>query len=145
MLIQQLFVDMIAARKGSDPTAKSLLVTLYSEAARVGKDRRNGDTTDEEVLATVKKFAANVEETIRNLEEIHRDTTAQRRELEILLGYLPSQMSDAQLTEAIRVIIQDLGVSGPKAMGQVMAELKARHGASYDGRVASQLVKGALL
>ena len=78
MLIQQLFVDMIAARKGSDPTAKSLLVTLYSEAARVGKDRRNGDTTDEEVLATVKKFAANVEETIRNLEEIHRDTTAPR-------------------------------------------------------------------
>lgn len=54
--------DMITARKGDDPVAKSLLVTLYSEASRVGKDKRNGDPTDEEVVAVVKKFAANAEE-----------------------------------------------------------------------------------
>ena len=39
MLIEKLFVDMIAARKGNDPVAKSLLVTLYSEANMVGKNR----------------------------------------------------------------------------------------------------------
>ena len=144
MLIQQLFVDMIAARKGSDPIAKSLLVTLYSEAARVGKDRRNGDTTDEEVIATVKKFAANAEETARNLDEIHRDNSAQRRELAILESYLPSQMTDDQLTKAIHFIIQDLGVSGPRAMGQVMAELKLRHNGCYDGKLASTRVREAL-
>ena len=64
-MMQKLFTDMIAARKGDNAVAKSLLVTLYSEAARVGKDRRNGDTTDEEVIAVVKKFAANAEETRR--------------------------------------------------------------------------------
>ena len=144
MLIEKLFVDMIAARKGTDPVAKSLLVTLYSEASRVGKDKRNGNTTDDEVIATVKKFSANVEETITNMEEIHRDTTVQRRELQILQEYLPDPLTEAQLRQAVRGIVEDLGVSGARAMGQVMGELKSRHGASYDSRLASTLVKEEL-
>ena len=144
MLIEKLFVDMIAARKGNDPVAKSLLVTLYSEANMVGKNRRNGTTTDDEVVSTVKKFAANVEETITNMEEIHRDTTVQRRELQILQEYLPEPLTEAQLRQAVRGIVEDLGVSGARAMGQVMSELKTRHGASYDGRLASTLVKEEL-
>ena len=41
LLIEKLRQDMIAARKGSDTVTKSLLVTLYSEAQMVGKNRRN--------------------------------------------------------------------------------------------------------
>ena len=135
---------MIAARKANDPVAKSLLVTLYSEANMVGKNRRNGATTDDEVVATVKKFAANVEETIKNLEEIHRDTSNQRRELQILQEYLPQPLTEAELRRAVKEIVTEMGVSGSRAMGQVMSELKIRHGASYDGRLASTLVKEVL-
>ena len=144
MLIEKLFVDMIAARRGTDLVAKSLLVTLYSEANMVGKNRRNGATTDDEVVATVKKFAANVEETIKNLEEIHRDTSNQRRELQILQEYLPQPLTEAELRRAVKEIVTEMGVSGSRAMGQVMSELKTRHGASYDGRLASTLVKEVL-
>ena len=38
MLIEQLRTDMIAARKAGDSVEKSLLVTLYAETSRVGKD-----------------------------------------------------------------------------------------------------------
>ena len=55
LLIEKLRQDMIAARKGSDTVTKSLLVTLYSEAQMVGKNRRNGDTTDDECIAVIKK------------------------------------------------------------------------------------------
>lgn len=145
MLIQRLFADMIAARKGNDPVAKSLLVTLYSEAAMVGKNKRNGDTTDDEVVSVIKKFASNVDETIRHLEEISRDSEQQRRELDILNSYLPKQMSEGELVQAIRDIVEVLGVSGPKAMGAVMAELKKQYSGQYDGKIASNIVKSILV
>ena len=144
MLIKQIYDDMIAARKGDDAVAKSLLVTLYSEAAMVGKNRRNGDTTDEEAIGMVRKFAANTEETIKLLAERGQPADAQQRALAILQAYLPRQMSRDELTEAIAAIVAEQPERSPKIMGRVMTELKARHGATYDGKLASELTKAAL-
>lgn len=145
MLIDQIRADMMRARQGTDAVAKSLLVTLYSEALRVGKDKRNGATTDEEVIGVIRKFAVNVEETERLLQARGQHTQAQRRELEILTAYLPTQMTPEGLETAVRVIVSELGVSGAKAMGAVMAELKTRHAGTYDGKLASQVVKSILV
>jgi uncharacterized protein len=144
MLIHKIRDDMITARKGDDAVAKSLLVTLYAEAAMVGKNKRNGDTTDEEVISTIKKFAANTEETIRLLAERGQPTDAQQRELAILHTYLPRQMSRDELAEAIAAIVAEQPEKSPKIMGKVMGELKARFGATYDGKLASELVKAVL-
>ena len=144
MMMQKLFTDMIAARKGDDAVAKNLLVTLYSEAARVGKDRRNGDTTDEEVIAVVKKFAANAEETRRLLGERGQDAAVQAQEIAILEGYLPQQLDRKGLDAVIHTIIHEMKLEGPKAMGTVMAELKRGYSGRYDGKMASELTKAAL-
>jgi len=140
MMMQKLFTDMIAARKGDNAVAKSLLVTLYSEAARVGKDRRNGDTTDEEVIAVVKKFAANAEETRRLLSERGQDAAVQAQELDILNGYLPQQMDRATLDAVVHSIVHDMKLEGPKAMGSVMAELKKSY-AGLDAMMVNLLAK----
>jgi uncharacterized protein YqeY len=144
MLIEKLRTDMITARKGDDAVAKSLLVTLYSETSRVGKDKRNGDTTDEEAVAVIKKFAANAEETRRLLAERGQDCSVQVREIEILEGYLPQQLDRAGLGAVIHEIIHEMKLDGPKAMGAVMAELKKGYSGRYDGKMASELVKTAL-
>jgi uncharacterized protein YqeY len=136
---------MISARKGSDTVAKNLLVTLYSEAAMVGKNKRNGPTNDDELIATIKKFAANAEETVRLLEQRGTDVTVQKHEITILTRYLPQQMSEAELTDAVKTIVATLGVNGPKAMGAVMAELKAQYSGKYDGKIASAVVKSVLV
>jgi uncharacterized protein len=145
MLIDQIRDDMIAARKADDAVAKSLLITLFSEAQMVGKNKRNGATTDEEAIGVIRKFAANAEETERLLQARGQQTQAQRRELEILAAYLPTQMTQEGLESAVRVIVAELGLSGAKAMGAVMAELKARHAGTYDGKLASQVVKSILV
>ena len=144
MLIEQIREDMNRARQGDDPVAKSLLVTLFSEATRVGKDKRNGATTDEEVVGVVRKFAANAEETRRLLEARGQSTLAQSRELALLAAYMPQQMTEQELKTAVEAIVARLGVSGGKAMGQVMAALKEAHGGKYDGKMASQVVKAVL-
>ena len=144
MLIKQIYDDMIAARKGSDAVTKSLMVTLYSEAAMVGKNKRNGDTTDDECIAVIKKFAANAEETRRLLAERGQDCSAQVREIEILECYLPQQLDHKGLDAVVHMIIHDMKLEGPKAMGTVMAELKKGYSGRYDGKMASDLVKAAL-
>jgi hypothetical protein len=144
MLIEKLRKDMITARKGDNAVAKSLLVTLYSEAAMIGKNKRNGDTTDEEVIAVIKKFAANAEETRRLLSERGQDFSAQVREIKILEDYLPQQLNHAGLDAVIHVIIHEMKLEGPKAMGTVMAELKRGYSGRYDGKLASELTKAAL-
>ena len=47
---------MISARKGTDVTVKNLMVTLYSEALMVGKNKRNEEPTDEEVVGVIFNF-----------------------------------------------------------------------------------------
>ena len=144
MLIEKIREDMLAARKGTDAVAKSLLVTLFSEAQMVGKNKRNGATTDEETIGVIRKFLTNVEETMRLLCDRSQDVSAQKREQEILMRYLPTQMTDHELEAAVRAIVAELGVSGAKAIGSVMAALKTRHGSTYDGRAASSIVKQVL-
>ena len=83
-------------------------------------------------------------ETVQLLINRNQDVTAQQHELEILEPYLPRQMTESDLEAAVRVIVTDLGVNDAKVMGQVMAELKARHAGTYDGKLASQVVKSVL-
>jgi len=53
-------------------------------------------------------------------------------------------LSEAETIAAIEAIKAETGASSIKDMGAVMAELKARHGAVLDGKLASGLVKAAL-
>ena len=68
----------------------------------------------------------------------------ERAELAVIEEFLPSMMDEAATIAAIAAIKADLGATSMKDMGAVMAELKARHGAVLDGKLASGLVKAAL-
>ena len=57
---------------------------------------------------------------------------------------MPQQMGEEETRAAIKAIKAELGASGMKDMGRVMAELKARHGSQLDMSKASGLVKAAL-
>ena len=68
----------------------------------------------------------------------------QRAERAILEAYLPRPLSEPELRASIAEIVAALPERSPKAMGQVMAALKAKHGDMLDSRAASALVKAAL-
>lgn len=141
MIIDNIHKDMIASKQTSDTIKKNLLVTLYAESAKVGKDKRNGITTDDEVIATVKKFITNAGETARLLRERNQDDSAQQHEIKILSQYLPQQLDCTALETIIKQYLSENTVSGPKAIGQVMGFLKANYSGQYDGKMAGEIVK----
>lgn len=139
MLIDRLRAERLAAIKARDERRKNLLGTLVAAAT---KDAKEPD--DETVVRTLRAFRKSLEETVSLLEERGRDAAGQRAELAILEDYLPRPLDEAALEASIEEIVAGLPERSPKAMGQVMAALKERHGPALDPRRASALVKAAL-
>jgi uncharacterized protein len=141
-LIQDIKNEQIAARKQGQKSA-SILTTLLGEAQMIGKNDGNRETTDSEVLAVVKKFIKNIQETIP-----HVTSDSQREnlnfELTVLSNLLPAQLQPDELQTIISQLIQSEHVTSAKEMGKVMAKLKALYDGRFDGRLASNLVKACL-
>lgn len=101
---------------------------------------------DELVTDVLLKMAKQRRESIEMYESGGRQELAdkEKAELAVIEEFLPRQMSEEETRAAIARIKTEVGAEGPKDMGRVMAELKARHGATLDMSRASTLVKEAL-
>ena len=144
-LLNQIKDAQLQARKERDEIKSSLFTTLYSEASMKGKNDGNRDSTDEEVIAVIKKFLNGVNETLEAL-KFSSDGRVKVAvlEKEILESLLPKQLSEDELRIAISALIAGLEERNPKAMGKIMAGLKAQFAGLYDGAVASKLIKEML-
>ena len=144
MLLETINQDRNEARKMKYTATATLLTTLYSEAQMVGKNDGNRETTDAEVVAVIKKFVKNIDETLSNLPETDPRYEAAKMEREVLNFYLPKQMTEEDLRTAIGEIIQSRNLSEPRDMGIVMKELKAAFDSQFDGKMASQIARELL-
>lgn len=104
------------------------------------------DDDDALVVEVLQKMVKQRRESIDMYRKGGREELALAEEAEVAVieRFLPARMTDAETTAAIEAIKADLGASGMKDMGRVMAELKARHAVSLDTAKASGLVKAAL-
>jgi uncharacterized protein YqeY len=139
MLIETIRDDRLQAMKARDELKKNLLGTLYAAAT---KETKAPD--DAAVLKTIRSFLKSVEETVGLLEGRGLDASRPQAEKAILEAYLPRTLPEAELRASVDEIVARLPERSPRAMGQVMAALKARHGEALDSRAASALVKAAL-
>ena len=69
----------------------------------------------------------------------------EREEITVIREFMPRQMDEAEAKAAIVALCTELGASGPKDMGRVMAALKERFAGKMDFGKASGLVKAALV
>jgi uncharacterized protein YqeY len=70
---------------------------------------------------------------------------AEEAEIVIITGFLPPQLDEAAVADAIDAAIAATGAASIKDMGQVMAHLKTNHAGQMDFSAASQAVKAALM
>ena len=68
----------------------------------------------------------------------------EQEEITIITGYLPKQMSEAEMTAAIETTIKDTGAAGMKDMGKVIGALKGKYAGQMDMAKASGMVKAKL-
>ena len=137
--------DMKAAMKAKDAPRLSAIRMLLAALKQKEVDERK-DLTDADVLAITEKLIKQRRDSIEQYRAANRAelADAEQFELDLLSAYLPQQMSEAEVGEAIAAAIAESGAAGPKDMGKVMGLLKARLAGRTDMGRLSGLVKARL-
>lgn len=101
---------------------------------------------DDEILSMLQSMIKQRRESISLYEQGGRLELAQQEqeEIDIIHTFLPKQMDEAEMAEAVRAVIAELGAGGIKDMGRVMAALKERHAGHMDFTKASAATKKEL-
>jgi len=105
-----------------------------------------GPLADDDLLGLLQKMIKQRQESVEIYDKGGRKELAdqERGEIEIIKGFLPEQMSEAEAKAAIAAVIKESGAQGIKDMGKVMAALKQAYAGKMDFGKASGLVKGLL-
>ena len=111
---------------------------------RSGPDKK--DTNDEDIKRLIKKMIKQRSESIDIYKKNKRKDLleVEEKELEILSGYLPKQLSDEETKKICTQTVSKLGASSIKDMGKVMGELKKQYENSLDFAKAGSLLKELL-
>jgi len=117
--------DMKSAMRAKDAPRLSAIRLLQAAIKQKEVDERItvGDTA---VMSIVEKLIKQRRDSIEQFAKAGRNDLVdkERAELDLLSGYLPQQMSDAELEAAVNAAIAESGAAGPQGMGKVMAVLK---------------------
>ena len=111
---------------------------------RSGPNKKNTD--DENIKKLLKKMVKQRSESIDIYKKNNRRDLleVEEKESEILLGYLPKQLSDEETNKICTQTVSKLGASSIKDMGKVMGELKKQYEDSLDFAKAGSLLKELL-
>ena len=101
---------------------------------------------DPEVLAILQKMIKQRQESVELYKKGGRDDLVAQEEAEIAIisGYLPKQMSEAEVKGAIDAAVVETGAAGMKDKGKVIGVLRGKYAGQIDMAKASALVKTKL-
>jgi uncharacterized protein len=142
-LKEQLRADLTTAMKARDElrTATLRMVLSAVSAEEVsGKEAR--ELSDDEVQAVLRREAKKRREAADAFGAAGRAEQAQREQAEgeVLAGYLPAQLEDADLAAIVADVITRTGASGMQDMGKVMGAANGVVAGRADGsRVAAEV------
>jgi hypothetical protein len=136
---------MKAAMRAKDSARLSAIRLLLAALKQREIDERI-ELTDADVLSAIDKMIKQRRESIAQFEKASRNDLAagEKFEIDVLSAYLPQQMGDAELAQAVAAAVAEAGASGIKDMGKVMAILKPRLAGRADMGAVSSLVKAKL-
>jgi hypothetical protein len=145
---EQIESDIKQAMLAGDKTLTTTLRTVKSAALNmeVAQGTREQGLSDAEFIDLLTKEAKRRQESADMYVQGGSPERAQAElaEKAVIEKYLPAQLSDEQLAELVNQVIEELGVSGPQAMGQVIGEVKKRSAGQADGGRIASLVKEAI-
>ena len=119
---------------------KSLI--LLAETEKGAKEEISEDTE----MKLLQKAAKQRKDSLDIYSQQGREDLAavERIELEIIEEFLPKQMSEAEVEEAVKKVIVEVGASGPQDMGKVMGAATKKLAGQADGKIISMMAKKLL-
>jgi len=139
----------VAAMKAGDKGRLAAVRLILAKLKDKDIELRTATTVPDDdavVIDVLQKMVKQRRESITMFEAGGRQELAEveKAEMAVIEEFLPAQLSEEDVKAAIAAIKDELGATGMKDMGRVVAEPKVRHGTQIDMGKASGLVKAAL-
>ena len=144
-MVEKLKQDMIQAMKDND---KTKLAVIRGVKAGMEKERidRNREINDDLLIDIVNREIKMRKDSIGEFEKGGREDLVEqyKSEIDILMNYLPAQLSVEEINKVIDEIFAELKPEGPKSMGLVMKEASSRLKGQADMKEVSNMIKEKL-
>ena len=143
----QIMAQMKDAMKGKDEASLRTLRAIKAEIIKAKTEPGAGGEINE---ATEQKFLQKMvkqrKDSLEIFEQQGRADLAikEKEELEIIQRFLPKQMSEGEIEEEIKKIIQSVGASSAADMGKVMGIASKQLAGKAEGKIISGIVKSLL-
>ena len=137
--------DLKTAMLEKDTTRKNVVQLIKAGVLQVEKDKKI-TLDDEGVLDVIAKQLKQRRDSLPDYEKSGRDDLiAQlKREMELLMEYLPAQLTHDELVEIVKDAIEETGASQIKDMGKIMAVVMPKTKGRADGKEINAIAKELL-
>ena len=146
-LKDQLVADYKEAMKSKDTVKKNTVNMVRAAIKQHEVDQRVELEDDADIIRIIKKQVKMRADALADFAKAGRDdmVDAYRKEIEILQGYLPEEMSAEQIAEKVKEVADKLGIEGGmKNMGTLMKAAMAELKDAADGSAVNKAVKDFL-
>jgi hypothetical protein len=145
---EQFTADLKTAMKAGDRQKVDALrmITAALKDRDIEARGQGKSIADDDILALLQKMIKSRQESLEIYEKAGREDLAakERAEIAVISHYLPQQLSEAEVADAVKSAIAETGAATIKDMGKVVSTLKAKYTGRMDFAKASAAVKAAL-
>jgi len=144
-LKERLQEDLKIAMKEKDTIRKNVVVMMKAAVLQVEKDKKI-ELDDEGVIEVLAKGVKQRKDAIPEFEKGNRLDVVEdlKREIEVLMAYLPQQLSEDEIRKIVSDTISEVGATSAKEMGKVMGALQPKIKGRADGKLVNTIVKEIL-
>lgn len=135
--------DAMKARDTRRVSTIRMVQSAIKDLDIANRTTTKGDADDAAIASLMAKLIKTRDESAKIYADNGRPELAaqEREEIAIIQSFMPKQLSDGEVIDAIKVAIAETGAASIKDMGKVMAVLKERHPGQMDFGKASGLIK----
>jgi len=144
-LKQKLKDDLKDAMRAKDINKRDSIRSINTMIKQVEVDQRV-ELEDSDIIKLIQRGIKQREEAIAQYKDASRDDLAkiEQDQIDVFMQYMPKQLDDNELEDAVRKIIEQTGASSMKDMGKVMGAAKSSIGESANGKRINEMVKKLL-
>ena len=144
-LKETLMADLKLAMKDKDTIRKNTVQMVRSAVLQYEKDNKT-ELDDDGVIDVIAKELKQRRDSLPDFEKSGREDLVEnlKKEMDVLMGYLPEQLSEAELEEIIKTAIDETGASSIKDMGKIMGIVTAKTKGRADAKMIGSLAKKML-
>ncbi|HLR33782.1 MAG TPA: GatB/YqeY domain-containing protein [Tissierellales bacterium] len=141
-LKNKLMEDFKTSMKNRDTIRKNTITMVRSSIKQKEVDEKI-EVSDEEVLDIISKQVKERKNSIEEFKKGNREDLVEltRKEMDVLLEYLPEQLTEEEIEEIVKDIIEEVKANSMKDMGLVMQNVMPKVKGRADGSLVNKIVK----